>query len=380
MKILQINNVYGERSTGKLVQLLHEGLLERGHASVAVYGRGRDRQSPGVVRLCPDWYGKWNALLARITGIPYGGCRLSTRRLQGIIERERPDVVHLQCINGNFVNICRLLEWLKKGKIRTVVSLHGEFLYTGSCGHAFDCTQWHHGCRSCPGRKRAAEAWERMRRAFDGFGENCVICPVSPWSAERGKQSDIMKDFSFRTVYNGVDRNIFQPGTEKAVDLVLHVTAHFSPEKGHAKGGWYVLELAKRMPQCTFLVAGRADAVKELPENVKLLGQISDQRELAALYQKAKQTLLTSRRETFSMPCAESLCCGTPVVGFRAGGPESIGLPEYTEFVPFGDLDALEAAVRKCLDAEWDAGAIAAAAEIYDAERMIDALEEIYRG
>lgn len=79
------------------------------------------------------------------------------------------------------------------------------------------------------------------------------------------------------------------------------------------------------------------------------------------------------------MPCAESLCCDTPVVGFRAGGPERIGLPGYTEFVPFGDLDALETAVRKGLEAGWDAGAIATAAEIYDAERMIRAFEEIYR-
>ena len=37
-------------------------------------------------------------------------------------------------------------------------------------------------------------------------------------------------------------------------------------------------------------------------------------------------TVLTSKRETYGMACAESLACGTPVVAFLAGGTESIAL------------------------------------------------------
>ena len=55
--------------------------------------------------------------------------------------------------------------------------------------------------------------------------------------------------------------------------------------------------------------------------------QVEDQSELAAFYSLADVTLLTSEKETFSMVCAESLCCGTPVVGFQAGAPEGISLP-----------------------------------------------------
>ena len=87
MKILQVNNVYGEKSTGKLTKLLHDGLLREGHESLVVYGRGRPVREKGVIRLCPDWYGKMNSLLSRITGMPYGGCLLSTWRLMGIIRR-----------------------------------------------------------------------------------------------------------------------------------------------------------------------------------------------------------------------------------------------------------------------------------------------------
>ena len=148
---------------------------------MVVYGRGKGTVEPGVVRLCPDRYGKANALLAKVTGIPYGGCLWATRRLKKIILREQPDVVHLQCVNGNFVNIYRLVAWLKARKIKTLVSLHGEFLYTEGPGQ------------------------EKMRRAFSGFGADCVVCAVSPWTAERGKQSDILKDIPFHTVYTETD-------------------------------------------------------------------------------------------------------------------------------------------------------------------------------
>lgn len=67
---------------------------------------------------------------------------------------------------------------------------------------------------------------------------------------------------------------------------------------------------------------------------------------LAAWYSAADAALLTSHRETFSLVTAESLCCGTPVVGFRAGGPESIAPPSCCKFVEYGDLDALEPALR----------------------------------
>lgn len=382
MKILQINNVYGERSTGILTQVLHHGLLAAGEASLVVYGRGRGAKERDVIRLCPDWYGKMNSLLSRFTGVPYGGCHFSTVRLMGIIAREKPDVVHLQCINGNFMNVYRLVAWLKKRRIKTVVSLHAEFLYTGNCAHTFDCDQWRHGCKRCPDGRHSARSWQAMRAAFAGFEKDCVLCPVSPWVEARAQCGDILKAIPMRTVCNSVDGAFgFGPQAKAEENTVLHVTAHFSSERDHPKGGWYVLELARRMPEMTFYVAGRTDKNVDTPSNVHLLGDIRDRERLADHYRRAKLTVLTSRRETFSMPCAESLCCGTPVVGFRAGGPEGIALADYSEFVEFGDVDALEQAVRRWLGAEPDREAMAKdAREAYSSDAMTESFLEIYRG
>lgn len=391
MKILQINNVYGEKSTGKLTKQLHDGLIREGHQSVVVYGRGVKTKEQGVIRLCPDWYGKLNSWISRFTGIRHGGCLLSTYRLKKIILREKPDVVHIQCINGNFVNIFRIVRWLKEQRIKTVVTLHAEFMYTANCGHAFECDQWQHGCKNCPDKKKASKslfvdrtgkAWSLMQEAFSGFEKDCVICPVSPWTESRAKKSDIMRDFCFMTVYNGVDTSLFNhvSETRKRENTILNVTAFFCAEKEHLKGGWYIIELAKRMPDITFWVAGNAAPDMNLPENVNLLGEIKDQKVLADYYRQAALSVVVSSRETFSMPCAESLCCGTPVVGFKAGAPEQISLAEYSGFVDFGDLDQLESLIWHFLGREdFVAKRIAAeAAEAYSSQTMVKKYIDIY--
>lgn len=392
MKILQVNNVYGEKSTGKITKELHEGLLKAGHESLVVYGRGTGEKGTGVIRLCPDWYGKVNSLLSRFTGLRYGGCFLSTWHLQRIILREKPDVVHLQCINGNFVNIYRLIGWLKDRKIKTVVSLHAEFMYTANCGHAFDCDQWIRGCSRCPDRKKAvkslffdrtAVSWKKMQKAFSGFEGDCAIVPVSPWTEKRAGQSDILKNFSFQTVYNGVNTSVFYPKEKKVLKpVVLSVTAHFSQAPDHPKGGWYLVRLAERMPETEFLVAGSAEVDGVFPENLQLLGEMKDQKKLADLYRQAAVSVIVSKRETFSMPCAESLCCGTPVVGFEAGAPEQIAIPEYSTFVEFGDLDGLECAIRHWLqEDETVPQAIGqSASAVYSADTMICKFMDVYRG
>ena len=346
MKVLQVNCVYRKGSTGKIMADIHEELLRQGVESVVCYGRGEVIDEPHVYKTCGELESKANNLLTRFTGVMYGGLHAATHRLIEIIKKEQPDIVHLQCINGYFVNIYELITWLKEHRIKTVVTLHAEFMYTANCGIALDCDRWQTGCGHCP-RLRAEtktifrdgthESWQRMKDAFDGFAQDCIVTSVSPWLMTRAEQSPILRNLRHRSVLNGINTQIFhlwdtkdlreQYGFSENTPVVFHATAHFSPDPAHLKGGARVLELAKRMPEVRFLVAGEHDADIPLPPNVILLGRLADQTTLAQYYSMADVTLLTSKKETFSMIVAESLCCGTTVVGMKAGGPESIALP-----------------------------------------------------
>ena len=139
------------------------------------------------------------------------------------------------------------------------------------------------------------------------------------------------------------------------------------------------MKLAQMMPDVKFVVAGNADDNINAPGNVILLGKITDQTRLAELYSMADMTLLTSRKETFSMVTAETLCCGTPVVGFKAGAPEIIALEDYSEFVEHGNIDMLYSAAKRMLERNTDGAQIAEQAKIYSKETMTKNYMEIYR-
>lgn len=399
MKILQVNCVYGVGSTGKLTADIHTELIRQGMESVVCYGRGAKMEGSGLHKTCGEFYSRANQLLARFRGQLYGGCLLSTRKLISVIEKEKPDVVHLQCINGFFVNIARLLEWLKENRVKTVLTLHAEFMFTAGCGHARECERWKSGCGKCPqlrtdirsfGLDGTHASWEKMKKAFQGFGEDLMVASVSPWLMERAKQSPFLADKKHCVVMNGLDVDVFRRREAKELRaqygsearIVLFVTTYLTDSPSDLKGGRYVIELARRLEQSNvrILVLGNFDRTLVLPSNMTALGRVEDQELLARYYSMADVSILASKRETFSMVTAESLCCGTPVVGFQAGGPESIALPEFSRFVPEGDVEALGEELLAMLERPIDRERLAREAqERYSSGRMVREYMQIYR-
>ncbi len=388
MKILQVNNFYKEGSTGKIVYDIKQILDEKGVENLVCYGRGDDYNERFVIRLCSNFYAKCNKLLCSFFGLKFDWCFGSTSKLIAVIKREKPDVVHLHCINDNIVNIYRIINYLKKKNIRTVLTLHAEFMYTANCGYALECDKWMDGCGKCPRLRqetfsiffdRTHSSWKKMKAAFAGFEDNLQIVSVSPWLQQRARRSPILSGHCHDTILNGIDTvntfRIVESNFKEKYGLVgkkvvLHVTASFTRP---IKGGKYFVELAKRMPDTTFVLVGN-DTDTELPSNIIDMGRISDQRELAKLYSMADLFVLTSEKETFGMTVAESLCCGTPVVGFMSGAPEQIALKAYSSFVPFADVARLEKEVRFWLTKKMNAEQISKEArQKYSKEKMAEA-------
>ena len=409
MKVLQVNSVYKIGSTGKIVHDLHILYRKKGIDSYVIYGRGTSSdeisKDDHVLRICSDLYARANTARAILTGLPYGGCEIATQRLIRAIRKIHPDIVHLQCINEHFINIYKILDWLGKNTIPTVVTLHAEFMFTANCGHADNCMKWLKECGNCPNLRAATRSifWDRttdscrrMKKAFSYFGDNLYIVSVSPWLGKRAQQSPILRKKRHEVIMNGVDTNVFYRRKEffyvnkekykNYQKIVFHATAMFRDRKEDPKGGWYIIRLAERLKKdgILFIVAGNYEIREKMPDNIILLGIVSNQNEMAEYYSYADLTVITSKRETFSMVCAESLCCGTPVAGFEAGGPETIALPEYSSFVQFGDLDALVQCVKEMLGSsnvvgQYDPEQIAKEAkEQYDRERMAAGYLEIY--
>lgn len=399
MKILQVNCVYKKGSTGKIVYDIHKRLLEKGYDSKVCYGRGEKYKEEKIYKVSNEYYSKLNNLWSRLTGYMYGGCFFSTQKLISIIKKENPDIVHLHCINGYFVNIYKLITWLKNNKIKTVLTLHAEFMYTANCGYALDCEKWKEGCGNCPRLKKETKSllldkthmsWKKMYDSFNDF-ENLSVVSVSPWLKERAKQSPMLKDKNHITILNGIDTNIFKKydtdelkknmGLEKQ-KIIFHATAMFSNDIEHIKGGYYVLELAKMLKDenVQILVAGKYKPNIKVPSNVILLGEVQKQELLAQYYSMADITLLTSKKETFSMVTVESLCCGTPVIGFKAGAPEEIAIKEYSSFVEYGDTTELYRIIKENLKITKGKNISNLAIKEYGEDKMVEEYLKIYYG
>ena len=397
MKVIQINCVYDSGSTGKITADLHRAYLEKGIDSVVLYGRLNKTNDECVYKMCSEFYSKANHFRALFTGIPFGGCFFSTNKIISFIKKNKPDIVHLQCINGYFVNIYRLITWLKKNSIKTVLTLHAEFMYTANCGYSYSCEKFKTGCGHCPQLKRdvktyffdnTALSFKKMKKAFEGFDNNLAVTSVSSWLMNVAKSSLILGDKKHFVVENALDETVFKPCIDNDLrknyakeneKIVFYATPYFSDNENNAKGGRNLIALAERFKdKCVkFLVAGDYDKNMSLPNNIILLGRINDQKMLAKFYSIADVTVITSRRETYSMVCAESLCCGTPVCGFYAGGPETIALAEYSEFVDYGDVESLAYAVEKAFGKKNSDISVKAIGR-YKRDNIVDGYLKIY--
>ena len=163
--------------------------------------------------------------------------------------------------------------------------------------------------------------------------------------------------------------------------IIFHATPNFNLDPNHIKGGYYVNTLAEQLADqnVKVIIAGPYPENIQVADNVILLGSVSDQAVLAQYYSLADVTLLASKKETFSMVTAESLACGTPVVGFQAGGPEQIAIPEYSRFVPYGELDSFINATKQMLSKKTNKTDISEQGmEKYAKEKMTEDYYAVY--
>jgi len=187
-----------------------------------------------------------------------------------------------------------------------------------------------------------------MKNSFEDFNKNLIITSVSEWLGNRAKEAPIFNGKDICVVENGIDTKdvfYFQEYNEvkekleiKTEKILLYVTACFTDDVDDIKGGRYILEIAKKLEKenIKIVVISNVSKNMNIPNNIINIGRVTDQRELAKYYSMADLTVLVSKKETFSMICAESLACGTPVVGFKAGAPETISLQEFSTFVEYG--------------------------------------------
>lgn len=188
-----------------------------------------------------------------------------------------------------------------------------------------------------------------------------------------------------RTIGNGIDLAKFRPlprsDARRAfglpADAPVLVTIGTLVER---KGFHRVIEVMPRLlrthPDLQYLVVGgagpegddsaRLHALVEtlgLQRHVRFLGPLAPEA-LHVPLSAASAFVLASRYEGWANVLLEAMACGLPVVATDVGGnAEVVARAGLGRIVPFGDADALAAAIEDALAIEWDRRAIRAYAE-----------------
>jgi glycosyltransferase involved in cell wall biosynthesis len=356
MNLIQINAVpYG--STGSIVFSLADIMEHQGHQVLCTTGftwQGCDRpdyvMTSGIVeKTVHTW-------LARITGKTGGFSTLATWRLLRRMDKMKPDLIHLHNLHGWFINLPMLFGYIKKHNIPVIWTLHDCWSFTGHCPHfaMAGCDRWKTGCGGCDQNHLYPQTffdcsktnWRRKKKWFTGV-ENLTIVTPSQWLAEQVRES-FLGEYPVRVINNGIDLSVFKPDpTVKKNEkfTLLGVSYDWDNKKGLD----VFLELARRLDdRFRIVLVGTNDTVdKLLPENITSIHRTQNPAELAKLYASADLLVNPTREDTYPTVNMEALACGTPVLTFCTGGSPEILDEHCGVVVPCGDVDAMEAAIRR---------------------------------
>ncbi len=339
MKVMQINAVYGVGSTGVIVEDIHNLSLKNGIESFVSYST--TNKNPEEIKngyVIGGTLGKKiHALLSRIGGKQAYFSTFATKKLIKHIDNIEPDIVHLHNLHSNYVNLNLLLDYLGKKDIKTVVTLHDCWFYTGGCFHytAAGCNKWQESCGNCPKKNQDTPALLKDnsakilkdRKKYFGKIKNLTMTGVSGWMTHEGEKT-IFKGSDTRVIYNGIDTRFFVPTPsdfrqKHKLDNKFLILAPASKwlKPINKKTFDYV---SNNLPQDSVIVMlGCTESQKNgLPENVLPLGYIKDRDELRKVYSACDVFANCTREESLSLINVEAQSCGTPVVTYRNTGAQ----------------------------------------------------------
>lgn len=380
MKILQINTVYKEKSTGRTCYEVEQELNRLGHKCVTAYGVGKHKKSTNIYKIDTRIEYEMHNILSRVTGLEGFFSIFATIRLIKFIKKFSPDVIHLRNLHGHYLNLPILFRFLKKNDYPIVQNLHDMWAITGKCCYytSYNCDKWQVGCCQCPAKKKypisyffdfSRFMWKKKKEWYSRL-KNLSIVGVSKWVSEEAEKSYLKQCKSISYIYNWVNMDIFKPSyifeeTKKKYNIpnnkkvILGVSAFWS------EGTPRVVDFKKLATILkddeVIVMVGRKDCV--LPDGVIHIPFTSSTQELALLYSMATVYVHCSIEDTFGKVIAEAQACGTPAIVYDSTGCKEIvvdGISGYVveprnvdrirEKIDLIKLNGKEAYINNCVE------------------------------
>lgn len=361
LKLLQINVAANWGSHGRIAEEIGLEAMAQGWESYIAYGRYANPSKSHIVKIGDLFdhclHGAQSLLLDR-HGLASCG---PTKKLIREIEQIKPDLIHLHNIHGFYLNYPILFRYLSTVDIPVVWTLHDCWAFTGHCawpihGH---CDRFKEQCCHCPLQSkgypksflldRSRSNFKLKKRYFRSL-QDLHLVTVSRWLEQQVRLS-FMQDMDIRTIYNGLDTEVFRPSGTPPTSvtdghpLVLGVCNAWYDWKGLDD----MAALREILPDdYEIMVVGvNEDQMHRLPEGITCIRRTDSVSQLAEIYSQADVFVNPSKVESFGMTTAEALSCGTPSIVYDTSACPEVVDNLTGRVVPLGDVNALAKAVME---------------------------------
>ena len=339
VKVVQIST-FSYKAAGNIMMNLHRAMMKNGIDSYVVWGRGRKAENDHEYFMDDSWGVKLHGVYTRITDKTGFASTLSTRKLLNWLDEIEPDIIHLHCIHGYFINISLLFTYIKEKNIKVIWTQHDCWAFTGHCAYfdACGCEKWKTGCHDCeqlttyPASRLMDNSkwnWKTKKELFTGA--NVTVVTPCEWLSELVKIS-FLREYPIRVIYNGIDTNVFKPTKSyfkkkneiEAKKMILGVASEWTERKG-LRDFIELDEMLDKKEYVIVLVGVSKKQVENLPKDIIALNRTNNIKELVEIYSAADVYFNPAYEDNFPTTNLEATACGTPVITYDTGGsPESV--------------------------------------------------------
>lgn len=363
-KLLQINTVAVNGSTGRIAEGIGMTAKNRGYDTYIAYGRNNPEYSESqLIRIGDNLSVYEHVLETRLFDRQGLASWFATKHFIKKLELLRPDLVHLHNLHGNYINYKLLFTFLSENNIPTVWTIHDCWPFTGHCVHftAVDCEKWKIECNSCPRLRsypqsymmdRSKKNYEDKKKVFCSMN-NMTIVPVSHWLGKTVAES-FLGEYPIHVIQNGIDIQAFYPRQNevqfvkgkyglKNKFIILGVATGWSKDNGL----YNFIELRKLLDDNYVIVlVGVTKSINNiLPDGIVGIRHTDSQSELAAIYTAADIFINASFEETFGLVTIEAMACGTPVIVYNSTACPEIVKPGTGYVVPVGNVNEIKKSI-----------------------------------
>lgn len=259
------------------------------------------------------------------------------------------DIIFLHWINECMLSVKDIERILLLGK-PVYFYMHDMWALTGGCHHSFECTKYERHCGECQllGSKMKNDLsfiLHEKKYAMWNKGDIAVITP-SRWLGECARRSVLFRNKSVSVIPNLLDTDIFKPidgglAREKLglpMDKKLILFVAIAGVENVYKGWGYLTNSLNLIDQnqAEVVVVGSGydeNVVSSLSMHVHFLGKITSDELMTYVYSSADVFVSPSLADNFPNTIAESMACGTPVVGFNVGGIPDMIIHKYNGYL-----------------------------------------------